>query len=121
MSDLNLHLDKVKINVKEILQKDNNARADDFYLCGVYLKKYAKTNLNISPDKLDLLIDILMNYKTYRLPNLFTIRRARQQIQKDNPNLKTDIPKGYVSQAELEHRAYYANSKSRFVNPDLYR
>lgn len=106
--------DKINSNVEQILKEDIHSRYDDFYLCSIYLQKFAESNANISSEAFKNFINVLHNYKEYNLPNLFSIRRARQDLQKNFPELKAPGKEKQTIEAEQEHRQYY--STSRFIS-----
>ena len=68
--------------VKKILTEKPDARDDDFHLIGYV---YKQTN----PDIIGMPFRIVMWYHTqYGLPSFETIRRTRQKLQHDYPELR---------------------------------
>lgn len=114
MDNFRKRQDKIKCNVKQILKEDIHSRFDDYYLCALFLEKFASDNTNISSEELYNFVSILRHYKEYQLPNLFSIRRARQDLQKNCPELKAPGSELHTMEAEQEHRNYY--SRSYFIN-----
>ena len=74
--------------VKEILTQVPDARDDDFHLIG-YVYRY------LNPDVINLQFRTVMwNHKQFELPSFETIRRTRQKVQADNPDLRGEA---YIS------------------------
>ncbi len=107
MSNFRKKQDTIKHNVEQILKNDLHSRSDDYYLCSLYLQKFANNNSNVSAEVFRNFVNILRNYKEYKLPDLWSIRRARQDLQKNNPELKALDTEQIIIKAEREHREYY--------------
>lgn len=75
-------LNTLHAQVKELLEEYPMARNDDrFLMTAVYVKKYGVNPY--SPFK-----DVM---KRYDLPPFESIRRTRQKVQADNPELRADF------------------------------
>lgn len=73
--------------VKRILEEHPEARDDDFKVIGYVVKK-------MSPDAMKLNFgQVLWNHNKLGLPNFETIRRTRQKLQQDNPELRGNVYK----------------------------
>lgn len=115
MDNLKEHQDFITANVEQILKNDIHSRSDDFYLCALYIKNYAHSN-HISSESFNTFIRVLRNYKEHQLPNLFSIRRARQDIQKKHPELRAPNNERKRIEAEQEYRDYYSKYKGNSNN-----
>ena len=81
MNDLNA----VSAIVKSILTQDSQARNDDNVL---YLKVLQHVSDRNSIDLKSMTVPVfLLNMKHYGLPGFETVRRSRQKVQADNPDL----------------------------------
>ena len=67
--------------VKDVLEKEPNARNSDMLL---YVKVCERVNSEALNEEFWY---VLMNLKDYNLPNMETVRRARQKIQAEYPEL----------------------------------
>lgn len=86
--------------VKEILINVPETRNSDYYL---YLKVLERTaEINGAPKPKDLTVSFfLRNAKRLKFPYFETVRRARQKVQEDNPELKS-VPAVAKVKAEKE-------------------
>ena len=71
--------------VKEILIADKNARNSDNYLCFKVYSKIAKSK-GIDFEKMSI-SEFFLHSKEFGFPSTETVRRTRQKIQHDNPEL----------------------------------
>ena len=68
--------------VRKVLTEQKDSRDDDFHLVGWVYKA-------INPDIIDKPFRTVMWYhKDFDLPSFETIRRTRQKLQHDNPDLR---------------------------------
>lgn len=70
--------------VKDILEREPNTRNSDMLL---YVKVCEKVNSEALDEPFWF---VLMNLKDYNLPNMETVRRTRQKIQAEFPELAAD-------------------------------
>lgn len=75
------NLKQISTLVKQILIEDETARNSDMFL---YLKVCEKLNPSVLEKPFWLVISSL---KTFKLPNFETVRRTRQKLQADFPEL----------------------------------
>lgn len=96
---------KVSNIVKEILEEDPNARDSDNYLYYKVLKHIGSIN-GIDIETMSI-PRFFLNIKTYGFPQFETVRRTRQKIQHDNPELAGSREVQSMRAAnEEEYRSY---------------
>ncbi len=84
--------------VKSILAEHKEARDDDFKVIGYVVK-------DLNPEAMHLTFgQTLWNHSKLNLPSFETIRRTRQKIQHDHPELR-----GELYQQRMEKQTEYAN------------
>lgn len=68
--------------VKKVLTEHKDARDSDFRTIGWVIK-------SLRPEVMDMkLSQVLWNHKELNIPSFETIRRTRQKVQHDNPDLR---------------------------------
>lgn len=77
---------KLKNIVKDTLTNIEKTRNDDYMLTYFVIKKY----LDDKNIKIDYFYQIMMFHKTYGLPSIESITRARRLIQRKYPDLRAD-------------------------------
>lgn len=78
-------LKAVSAMVKNILMEDSQARNDDNVL---YLKVLQRVSNRNSIDLQSMTVPVfLLKMREYGLPGFETVRRSRQKVQADNPEL----------------------------------
>ena len=90
--------------VKEILETDERARADDFYLIAQVVKKMSYRVNTVS------FLYVLEHAKDFNLPSFEAITRARRNVQRKNrieQGWKELIDKEAQELRELEEREYH--------------
>lgn len=71
--------------VKQILTEHKDSRDDDFKVIGYVVK-------TLNPEAMHLTFgQTLWNHSKLGLPNFETIRRTRQKLQQDNPDLRGTV------------------------------
>lgn len=87
--------------VKQILIEDETARNSDTFL-------YLQVCHHLNPSALEKPFwQVLSGLKTYNLPNFETVRRTRQKIQADFPELaSSERIKGMRAEKEQEFREF---------------
>lgn len=82
------NLQQIKVIVHEILKDDEMSRNDDDLLYLSVIERFTKdTECPVTPYSMTLAY-FLINRKKHRLPKFESVRRARQKLQKDHPELK---------------------------------
>ena len=79
------NLNSTKALVRSILERDKMARNSDSYLYFRVIQTIA-TKHDIDLDKVTVL-GFLCNMKQYPFPPFETVRRSRQKVQQENPQL----------------------------------
>jgi hypothetical protein len=70
--------------IKPILERDERARNDDFYL-------YSEVLWELNPDALRLnVVTALRNHSDLNLPNYESVTRARRKVQAKHPELESE-------------------------------
>lgn len=96
--------------VKQILQEDEQARCSDNYLNYLVLKKIGEQkgiNIDNTP-----ILQYLLHLSEWGFPTFETIRRTRQKVQAENPELSANgVVKDYRRKNELIYRAYAKRSE----------
>ena len=77
---------KLKNIVKDTLTNIEKTRSDDYMLTYFVIKKY----LDDKNIKIEYFYQIMMFHKTYGLPSIESITRARRLIQRKYPELRAD-------------------------------
>lgn len=77
---------KLKNIVKDTLTNIEKTRNDDYMLTYFVIKKY----LDDKNIKIDYFYQIMMFHKTYNLPSIESITRARRLLQRKYPDLRAD-------------------------------
>ena len=77
---------KLRNIVKETLTNIEKTRNDDYMLTYFVIKKY----LDDRNMKIDYFYQIMMFHKTYGLPSIESITRARRLLQRKYPELRAD-------------------------------
>ncbi len=94
-------LNQTSALVKQILTDDETARNSDMFL---YLKVCEKLNPSALEKPFWL---VLSSLKTFKLPNFETVRRSRQKLQADFPELaSSERIKEKRTEKEQEFREY---------------
>ena len=92
--------------VEQVLRDHQDARDSDFRTIGWVIKK-------IKPEVMPMSFSaVLWNHKELGLPSFETIRRTRQKLQHDKPELR-----GKVYEKRMEKQAEYIE---HFANGDFY-
>lgn len=77
---------KLKNIVKDTLTNIDKTRSDDYMLTYFVIKKY----LDDKNIKIEYFYQIMMFHKTYGLPSIESITRARRLLQRKYPELRAD-------------------------------
>lgn len=77
---------KLKNIVKDTLTNIEKTRSDDYMLTYFVIKKY----LDDKNIKIEYFYQIMMFHKTYGLPSIESITRARRLLQRKYPELRAD-------------------------------
>ena len=80
-------LNQMKSNVKHLLEKHPCLRDDDFLLIGMVYHTYYGIGYENG------FLDVMRNHKELGLPSFETIRRTRQKVQEENPQLESSKAK----------------------------
>ena len=73
--------------VKKILEEHPEARDDDFKVIGYVVKEMSPTAMKLNFGQ------VLWNHNKLNLPSFETIRRTRQKLQHDIPELRGNVYK----------------------------
>ena len=93
---------KVHQSVYELLKINEKTREDDFILVLEVYRKLVDTQLPFE--------SIMQSHAILGLPSFETIRRTRQRIQAQNPELVNEEIKRKRQRKESEYRAYALHS-----------
>ena len=87
--------------VKQVLTESEAARNSD-------MKLYVEVCVRLNPDAIKKPFwTVLLNLKEYNLPNIETVRRTRQKLQAECPELAgTEKIQGFRADREKEFREY---------------
>lgn len=92
------NLTQIKILVKETLERDLRARNDDNYL-------YALICLSLRPALLCVSVgDFFLNHSEYGVPGFETVRRTRQKIQAEHPELRGEK---FIEGMRMHHESVF--------------
>lgn len=98
---------QTRIIVKKILEENPHTRDSDMAL---YVKVIEMLNRN-ALDK--PIMDVLQNLEFYGLPCFETVRRTRQKLQSENPNLKAcGIVQDFRTEREEEFRKEFGYERN---------
>lgn len=89
----------IESKVLQLLQEDEQARSNDWYLIGKYLEKFSTRYKGVEG------IYLMKHSKDYRLPSAESITRARRKIQSKHKELRGNAE--YRALEEEEYREYY--------------
>lgn len=95
--------------VKAILESDRKSRDDDNYLYYLVLKRYGQKN-GVDIDSMSI-PRFLLHMKDYGFPPFESVRRARQKLQHDNPELASSHRVAEIR--KLEESAYRSYVRER--------
>ncbi len=93
-------LDKIKNIVLRVLEKNTEARKDDFVLFSLVCDEMGV------PSNFDLRT-MLNNHRLFGLPSWESVSRARRKIQAEQPELK-DAEMAEIREAEIEEYKEFA-------------
>lgn len=99
-------MNDLQTTVEQVLREHEDSRDSDFRVIGWVIKMTNPKLLNMS------LGSVLWNYKQLGLPSFETIRRTRQKLQHDKPELR-----GKVYEKKMEKQTEYIDE---FVKGDFY-
>lgn len=97
---------KMEDVVRDILSWNPNTRDDDFIL--IY-EVYKVINPQMLSKRFD---EILMLHKHYGLPSFESIRRTRQKVQQQNPNLRASEKMKDLRRINEEYYKYFSKERS---------
>ena len=103
---------KLKNIVKDTLTNIEMARNDDYMLTYFVIKKY----LDEKDIKIDYFYQIMMFHKTYGLPSIESITRARRLLQRKYPELRADREVEKIRAKEEERYRELARSENETVH-----
>ena len=98
---------KLKNIVKDTLTNIEKTRSDDYMLTYFVIKKY----LDDKNIKIEYFYQIMMFHKTYGLPSIESITRARRLIQRKYPELRADREVEKIRAKEEERYREIARSE----------
>lgn len=99
-------MNDLQTTVEQVLREHEDSRDSDFRVIGWVIKM-------TKPDLLRMPLGyVLWNYKRLELPSFETIRRTRQKLQHDKPELR-----GKVYEKRMEKQTEYID---KFVKGDFY-
>lgn len=99
---------KLKNIVKDTLTNIEKTRNDDYMLTYFVIKKY----LDDKNIKIDYFYQIMMFHKTYGLPSIESITRARRLLQRKYPELRADREVEKIRAKEEERYREIARSEN---------
>ena len=99
---------KLKNIVKDTLTNIERARNDDYILTYFVIKKY----LDDKDIKIDYFYQIMMFHKTYGIPSIESITRARRLLQRKYPELRADREVEKIRAKEEERYRELARSEN---------
>ena len=103
---------KLKNIVKDTLTNIEKTRNDDYMLTYFVIKKY----LDDKNIKIEYFYQIMMFHKTYGLPSIESITRARRLIQRKYPELRADREIEKIRAKEEERYRELARSENEAVH-----
>lgn len=99
---------KLKNIVKDTLTNIEKTRNDDYMLTYFVIKKY----LDDKNIKIEYFYQIMMFHKTYGLPSIESITRARRLLQRKFPELRADREVEKIRAKEEERYREIARSEN---------
>lgn len=99
---------KLKNIVKDTLTNIEKTRNDDYMLTYFVIKKY----LDEKNIKIEYFYQIMMFHKTYGLPSIESITRARRLLQRKYPELRADREIEKIRAKEEERYRELARSEN---------
>lgn len=99
---------KLKNIVKDTLTNIAKTRSDDYMLTYFVIKKY----LDDKNIKIEYFYQIMMFHKTYGLPSIESITRARRLLQRKYPELRADREVEKIRAKEEERYRELARSEN---------
>lgn len=102
---------KLKNIVKDTLTNIEKTRSDDYMLTYFVIKKY----LDDKNIKIEYFYQIMMFHKTYGLPSIESITRARRLLQRKYPKLRADREIEKIRAKEEERYRELARSENETV------
>ena len=99
---------KLQNIVKDTLTNIEMTRNDDYILTYFVIKKY----LDDKDIKIDYFYQIMMFHKTYGLPSIESITRARRLLQRKYPELRADREVEKIRAKEEERYRELARSEN---------
>ena len=103
---------KLKNIVKDTLTNIERARNDDYMLTYFVIKKY----LDEKDIKIEYFYQIMMFHKTYGLPSIESITRARRLLQRKYPELRADREVEKIRAKEEERYRELAKSENEMLH-----
>ena len=103
---------KLKNIVKDTLTNIEKTRNDDYMLTYFVIKKY----LDDKNIKIEYFYQIMMFHKTYGLPSIESITRARRLLQRKYPELRADREVEKIRAKEEERYRELARSENEAVH-----
>lgn len=103
---------KLKNIVKDTLTNIEKTRNDDYMLTYFVIKKY----LDDKNIKIEYFYQIMMFHKTYGLPSIESITRARRLLQRKYPELRADREVEKIRAKEEERYRELARSENKMIH-----
>ena len=103
---------KLRNIVKDTLTNIKKTRNDDYILTYFVIKKY----LDEKNIKIEYFYQIMMFHKTYGLPSIESITRARRLLQRKFPELRADREVEKIRAKEEERYRELARSENEAVH-----
>ena len=103
---------KLKNIVKDTLTNIEKTRSDDYMLTYFVIKKY----LDDKNIKIEYFYQIMMFHKTYGLPSIESITRARRLLQRKYPELRADREVEKIRAKEEERYRELARSENEMLH-----
>ena len=103
---------KLQNIVKDTLTNIEMTRNDDYILTYFVIKKY----LDDKDIKIDYFYQIMMFHKTYGLPSIESITRARRLLQRKYPELRADREVENIRAKEEERYRELAKSENEMLH-----
>ena len=103
---------RLKNIVKDTLTNIEKTRNDDYMLTYFVIKKY----LDEKNIKIEYFYQIMMFHKTYGLPSIESITRARRLLQRKYPELRADREVEKIRAKEEERYRELARSENEAVH-----
>lgn len=98
---LTMSKETIKQHVYDALNDNIRTREDDYVLIAEIIKK--QNNEHLTPQEMQIIIDVFYNWRQYKMPNINTIIRQRRYLQTTHPHLINEK----ASTVRMDEERYY--------------